>query len=147
MLFYKVFRGFFVGGKILCKKVTGNIRSLGKQAGMLFVKSENLQKALKEISFLLLFVEEQASHSPPPELKRVSEVMWELPTSFKKGMLVPARIIATEELIESMDAGVFTQISNVATLPGIQRYAYCMPDGHFCIVMCYAKAYGDMDSP
>ena len=67
---------------------------------------------------------------PPPELKKVSDTIWELPTSFKEGMRVPARIIATEELIKTMDAGVFEQISNVATLPGIQKYAYCMPDGH-----------------
>ncbi len=68
---------------------------------------------------------------PPPELKQVSDVVWELPISFKKGMRVPARIIATKELIENMDAGVFNQISNVATLPGITKFAYCMPDGHW----------------
>lgn len=68
---------------------------------------------------------------PPSELKHVSKVVWELPLTYKKGMLVPARIIANKELIESMDAGVFNQVSNVACLPGIQKYAYCMPDGHF----------------
>ena len=30
-----------------------------------------------------------------------------------------------------MDFGVFDQISNVATLPGIVNHAYCMPDGHW----------------
>ncbi|HIH11400.1 TPA: RtcB family protein [Candidatus Woesearchaeota archaeon] len=68
---------------------------------------------------------------PPPELRQVDEVTWELPITYKKGMLVPARIIATKELIDAMDAGVFNQISNVACLPGIQQYAYCMPDGHW----------------
>jgi Uncharacterized conserved protein len=29
-----------------------------------------------------------------------------------------------------MDEAVYQQISNVATLPGIARYALCMPDGH-----------------
>ena len=29
-----------------------------------------------------------------------------------------------------MDEGVFNQISNVAMLPGIVEYAFCMPDGH-----------------
>ncbi|MDP3734042.1 MAG: RtcB family protein [Nanoarchaeota archaeon] len=67
----------------------------------------------------------------PKELKQISDAVWELPTSFKEGMRVPARIIATKELIDAMDAGVFEQISNVATLPGIQKYAYCMPDGHW----------------
>ena len=45
-------------------------------------------------------------------------------------MRVPARIVASEELIQSMDKGVFEQVTNVASLPGIQKYAYCMPDGH-----------------
>ena len=68
---------------------------------------------------------------PPKELKKISDTIWELPISYKQGMRVPARIIASEELIKSMDAGVFNQVSNVACLPGIQKYAYCMPDGHW----------------
>ena len=73
---------------------------------------------------------ERQNAGPPPDLKQISDVIWELPMSYKKGMLVPARIIANKELIDSMDQGVFNQISNVACLPGIQKYAYCMPDGH-----------------
>jgi tRNA-splicing ligase RtcB len=30
-----------------------------------------------------------------------------------------------------MDDGVFEQVTNVATLPGILKYAFCMPDGHW----------------
>ena len=67
----------------------------------------------------------------PSALKKISDTIWELPVSYKEGMLVPARIFATDKLIKEMDAGVFEQVSNVATLPGIQRYAYCMPDGHW----------------
>ncbi len=67
----------------------------------------------------------------PSETKRISETVWELPTSYKEGMRVPARIVATEKLIREMDAGVFDQVTNVATLPGILKYAYCMPDGHW----------------
>jgi len=67
----------------------------------------------------------------PAALLRISDTIWELPVGYKDGMLVPARIFATEKLIREMDAGVFEQVSNVATLPGIQRYAYCMPDGHW----------------
>ena len=67
----------------------------------------------------------------PSETKRISESIWELPTSYKEGMRVPARIVATEKLIREMDAGVFDQVTNVATLPGILKYAYCMPDGHW----------------
>jgi tRNA-splicing ligase RtcB (3'-phosphate/5'-hydroxy nucleic acid ligase) len=67
----------------------------------------------------------------PAALKKISDTVWELPVSYKEGMLVPARIYATEKLIRQMDAGVFEQVTNVAALPGIQRYAYCMPDGHW----------------
>ena len=66
-----------------------------------------------------------------PEFNQIDKTTWEIPTSFKKGMRVPARIIATKELLESMDLGVFEQVTNVATLPGIQKYAFCMPDGHW----------------
>ncbi|MBI2112402.1 RtcB family protein [Candidatus Woesearchaeota archaeon] len=68
---------------------------------------------------------------PPKELKQIDTAVWELPKEYKEGMRVPARIIAAKELIDSMDRGVFNQISNVATLPGIVKYAYCMPDGHW----------------
>jgi len=54
-----------------------------------------------------------------------------LPPSYKDGMLVPALIYGTEKLINEMDKGVFEQVTNVATLPGIVRAAFCMPDGHW----------------
>nr|WP_290227781.1 RtcB family protein [Trichocoleus desertorum] len=63
--------------------------------------------------------------------KKVSDTIWEIPVSYKEGMRVPARIYATEKLIEDIDEGVIDQITNVATLPGITQYALCMPDGHF----------------
>ncbi len=64
------------------------------------------------------------------EIKKISDYIWEIPTTEKEGMRVPARIYATEKLLHEMDSGVFEQITNVACLPGIQKYAYCMPDGH-----------------
>ena len=67
----------------------------------------------------------------PTALKRISATVWELPVSYKPGMLVPARIYATEKLVKEMDAGVFDQVTNVACLPGIINYAFCMPDGHW----------------
>jgi len=63
-------------------------------------------------------------------LQKISDTIWELPATYKQGMRVPARIIATEKLVREMDDAVYQQISNVATLPGIARYALCMPDGH-----------------
>jgi tRNA-splicing ligase RtcB len=64
-------------------------------------------------------------------MKRVSEVVWEIDKGYKEGMLVPARLYATKKLVDQMDEGVFNQLTNVACLPGIQRYAFCMPDGHW----------------
>src|SRR5437870_10078120 len=64
------------------------------------------------------------------KVRKVLDTVWELPATYKEGMRVPARIIATEKLVREMDEAVYQQISNVATLPGITRYALCMPDGH-----------------
>ncbi|MBZ0156791.1 MAG: RtcB family protein [Alphaproteobacteria bacterium] len=69
--------------------------------------------------------------SVPGAVIKISDTVWELPPSYKTGMLVPARIYATEKLLREMDEGVFDQVSNVACLPGIMKYAYCMPDGHW----------------
>ncbi|MCH8041108.1 MAG: RtcB family protein [Nitrospinae bacterium] len=64
-------------------------------------------------------------------VQQISPVIWEIPPTEKVGMRVPARIYATEKMLSEMDAGVFDQVTNVACLPGIQRYALCMPDGHW----------------
>jgi tRNA-splicing ligase RtcB len=66
----------------------------------------------------------------PAEAKKLSSTLWEIPPSYKRGMKVPARIVATRKLLESMDDAVIDQVTNVATLPGIVGHAYCMPDGH-----------------
>lgn len=69
-----------------------------------------------------------------PEFNKISDVVWEVPTSFKKGMRVPARIYATKKIVDQMDLQVYDQITNVANLPGIQKFAFCMPDGHISLV-------------
>lgn len=53
-----------------------------------------------------------------------------MPASYKQGMRVPARIYASQKLIENMDNAVFDQLANVAMLPGVIKHALCMPDGH-----------------
>ena len=65
------------------------------------------------------------------KINKISDWVWEIPKSEKEGMRVPARIYASDVLFENMDKGVFEQITNVACLPGIQKYALCMPDGHW----------------
>ncbi len=65
------------------------------------------------------------------DFKRVSDVAWEIPKSFKQGMNVPARVYATRKLLDAMDRGVIEQVTNVACLPGIVRQAYAMADAHW----------------
>jgi len=66
-----------------------------------------------------------------PKFEKIDDTTWEIPKTHKKGMKVPARIIALKDLLDGMDEGVFEQITNVACLPGIEKYAFCMPDGHW----------------
>lgn len=65
------------------------------------------------------------------QVNKITDNLWEIPPTEKEGMRVPARIFASEKLLNSMDQGVFEQITNVACLPGIQKHALCMPDGHW----------------
>ncbi len=67
---------------------------------------------------------------PMPKFEQKSEVIWDIPMTYKKGMRVPARLYATEKLLKEMDLAVFDQLTNVACLPGIQNHALCMPDAH-----------------
>lgn len=63
------------------------------------------------------------------QLTRRSPTEWVIePTG---AMRVPAIIYADEPLIREMDEKVREQLSNVATLPGILRAAYAMPDAHW----------------
>jgi len=63
--------------------------------------------------------------------EQISKNVWEIPETEKKGMQAPARIYATENLFANMDEGVFDQVTNVACLPGIQKYSLAMPDAHW----------------
>jgi tRNA-splicing ligase RtcB len=62
-------------------------------------------------------------------LQRQSDVEWVV-VPFGK-MRVPAIIYATETLVRDMDPKVYEQVANVATLPGIIRASYAMPDAHW----------------
>ncbi len=64
------------------------------------------------------------------QFRQINPNIWEIPTGYKQGMLVPARILSSRELIDGIDERVIDQITNVACLPGIRKYAFCMPDGH-----------------
>jgi tRNA-splicing ligase RtcB len=56
---------------------------------------------------------------------------YELPRSHRPGMRVPVRIYASDKLLQEMDAQVFVQAANVATLPGIVGASLAMPDAHW----------------
>jgi len=58
-----------------------------------------------------------------------SDTAWEIAP--KGGMRVPAIIYADEQLIRDMDHKVYEQVTNVATLPGIVKASYAMPDAHW----------------
>jgi tRNA-splicing ligase RtcB len=62
-------------------------------------------------------------------LKRHSEYEWRIEPFGK--MRVPGVIYASEALIRDMDLKVYEQVTNVATLPGIEKASYAMPDAHW----------------
>ena len=62
--------------------------------------------------------------------KKIDDVTWEIPVSYKRGMRVPARLIVTSALKDGIEQRVIDKITNVATLPGIQKYALALPDAH-----------------
>jgi tRNA-splicing ligase RtcB len=65
------------------------------------------------------------------DLNCISEYIWEIPKSYREDMRVPARVYASELLLEEIfrDRSL-EQIINVATLSGIQGAALAMPDAH-----------------
>ncbi len=63
------------------------------------------------------------------ELKKLSEVEWEIPRTGK--MLVPGKIFASEKLMEDIKKDdTLKQVENVAMLPGILKASIAMPDAH-----------------
>ena len=62
-------------------------------------------------------------------LEQISEDQWQLPATGK--MRAPVIFCADRALIEGMDDKVREQATNVATLPGIVKASYVMPDGHW----------------
>jgi tRNA-splicing ligase RtcB len=62
-------------------------------------------------------------------LHKVRDHVWEMPP--EDGMRVPARVFASEALLEEIaDDLSLQQLRNTTHLPGVRKYAVCMPDGH-----------------
>ncbi len=66
---------------------------------------------------------------PAEPFREIAPNVWELPPTGK--MRVPGRIYASRALVEALDEKVREQVANVATLPGIVRASYAMPDAHW----------------
>ena len=62
-------------------------------------------------------------------LKKVRDCVWEIPQ--EGGMNRPARVLASEDLLDEIsDDETLQQLKNATHLPGVRKYAVCMPDGH-----------------
>jgi tRNA-splicing ligase RtcB (3'-phosphate/5'-hydroxy nucleic acid ligase) len=65
------------------------------------------------------------------ELRRVDDVVWEIPAEPGSDMRVPARVFADLELLDAIRVdGSLEQLRNVATLPGVVDAVLAMPDVH-----------------
>ncbi len=65
------------------------------------------------------------------DLMKITEVTWEIPTSYRDDMRVPVRIFADETLIDAaLGDKSFDQAVNAATLPGLVSPVVVMPDVH-----------------
>src|SRR5262245_22902249 len=64
-------------------------------------------------------------------LNPVGPCLYEIPTSFRPDMRVPARVFADAELLAQIQRDrSLAQLINVTTLPGIVQAALGMPDMH-----------------
>ncbi len=65
------------------------------------------------------------------DMVKINDYLWEIPQTFRTDMRVPARIYMTENMIDDIkDDRSLLQLVNVATLPGIAKFALAMPDVH-----------------
>jgi tRNA-splicing ligase RtcB len=66
------------------------------------------------------------------ETRRLEPYVWEVPIGTVDGMRVPGVVFGSEELIaKAVDDRAVIQVANVATLQGIVKASYAMPDIHW----------------
>jgi len=64
-------------------------------------------------------------------LHEIEEYVWEIPQDESEGMRAPARVLASEALLDEISEDLsLQQLKNATHLPGIQKYAIAMPDAH-----------------
>ncbi|HCO82709.1 MAG TPA: RNA-splicing ligase RtcB [Arenibacter sp.] len=65
------------------------------------------------------------------DIIKKEDFLWEIPQTFRPQMRVPARVIASETLLDAiMEDRSLVQLVNVASLPGIIGASLVMPDVH-----------------
>lgn len=80
---------------------------------------------------LLGFPDQKDERTMQIPLDKITDYIWEVPTTYNKNMSVPARIYADEKLMSDMKRDqTLTQSINMAQLPGILKYSITLPDGH-----------------
>jgi tRNA-splicing ligase RtcB len=65
------------------------------------------------------------------DFKQIDKYVYEIPTTFREDMRVPARFYSDSDLLEGvLGDKSLDQLVNTATLPGAVKYALAMPDIH-----------------
>ena len=65
------------------------------------------------------------------DFKKIGDFLYEIPTSYRPDMRVPARFYADDHLLDGITGDhSLEQLVNTATLPGVVRYVLAMPDIH-----------------
>jgi tRNA-splicing ligase RtcB len=64
-------------------------------------------------------------------IKKIGPCEWEVPIGYTENMRVPGRFYLSDELAMGLEEGAIRQLANVATMPGIVKYALAMPDIHW----------------
>jgi tRNA-splicing ligase RtcB len=65
------------------------------------------------------------------DLVRIDEYVWEVPKSYRSDMKVPARIYASEKLLNmAFRDRTMEQLVNTAAMPGVVKRVLVMPDAH-----------------
>ncbi len=65
------------------------------------------------------------------DLEKVRDGVYEIPSSARKDMRVPARIYLDDESAKTIEDSAINQVANVACLEGIQKRSIGLPDIHF----------------
>ncbi len=65
------------------------------------------------------------------DLVRIDKYVWEVPKSYRSDMKVPARIYASEKLLDmAFRDQTMEQLVNTAAMPGVVKWVLVMPDAH-----------------